>query len=46
MRGGPTVPHMLFAGASADPSLAIGGALTFSVDNSPSGAYWDVGSAI
>ena len=36
---------MLFAGASAIDSPADGGALAFSVNSSPMGANWTVGSA-
>ena len=36
---------MLIAGASADNTPAIGGALAFSVDNPPSSAWWGNGSA-
>ena len=37
---------MLFAGAGANNTPAIGGALSFVVDNSPSNAWWDIGSAL
>ena len=36
---------LLIAGASANNTTAIGGALTFNVNNSPSNAWWNNGSA-
>ena len=36
---------MLFAGASTNDPSAVGGALTFTVDNSPSWSWWNIGSA-
>ena len=37
---------MLFAGVGAWDAPAVGGALTFDVYSSPSGANWDLGSAL
>ena len=42
LKCGTTVP--LLAGASAFSTPAIGGALPFSVNAPPSGAWWDIGS--
>ena len=36
---------LLIAGASANNTPAIGGALTFNVNNTPSNAWWNNGSA-
>ena len=36
---------LLIAGASANNTPAIGGALTFNVNNTPSDTWWNNGSA-
>ena len=45
-RGGTSVPHMLFAGASAIDTPSVGGALAFAVNGSPSATWWNGGSAL
>ena len=45
MRGGHTVPHMLFAGASAANTSSGCGDFTFDVSVSQLWPRWDVGSA-
>ena len=45
MRGGTTVPHMLFAGGGADYAPPAVGAFMFIMGVLPSWANWNCGSA-